>query len=497
MIEKIKEQASAEAINDKFSFVRDVKGLLQKRNENQSDNFVEENLSVTVEIKNKKHTLKDLPFVDFSRRDIEEKLSGLSSETDLYMKEVMKAKADKKSVNYEGVFFADTFSFSSFETYCIENLQGKDGKSTLTDANITKLLSDKLREIYEHFAIFFVFYTRARRDGRKSILQDCRKQLETYVSLFNTLEQMGMPVFQNNADFCHHLQNMATAILMTYDRLSNEQKLRDLMKDCRELCDRHPDQKGYINHYGEVVANFYSSKLESLFAPYDLDELKRLKVDETAIDSSLLKDLHEHDLMYDTEILIALKKVSEIAKDDNTYAKFHLTYGRLLALAGDIGKAKEQFSSAIDKEEEGASRKANVARDEDYLRESITIRAFLDMKQEFLTVRDAQEQIKSEKITNIAYVSIFSTLVGFVTATLSSFSNTPTVASMAVLVSLLSFACGFVISLVLLFVLLVNKKKVNSHKAAYAIVIASLIVTLIAFVMIFTASVCGWGKLCE
>lgn len=493
MSENNKENQNFEVTTEMISFTDHVKNLLKSKDKYQKDIFIENTLSVTVRVDGKDYALEKLPFIDFSKRELEEKLSGLSSEADLYMKEVIKEKAGQKKPLYTEVFFDDSFSSTSLGDYCSQRLVEKGLNST--KENIAEIFSEKLRAIYDHFAIFFVFYTKARRDGRKSILNDCKERLNSYIDLFTFLEGKGMKAFLNNVDFCQHLKNMARAILMTYNRLNSDERLRSLMKDCRELCDRHPDQKGYINHYGEVVANFYSSKLESLFVPYNQDELDRLKVNESAIDATLLKSLHEHDLMYDTEILIALQKVSEIAKDDNTYAKFHLTYGRLLALAGDIGKAKEQFTSAIDKEEEGASRKANVARDEDYLREAITIRAFLDMKQDFLTVRDAQEQIKSEKITNIAYVSIFSTLVGFVTATLSSFSNTPTVSHLAVLVSLLSFACGFVISLVLLFILLVNKKKVSSHRAAYAIVIGALVATLIAFVLIFTASACGWGTL--
>ncbi len=427
---------------------------------------------------------RDYVFVDISNRTCEEELTEVAKKNSIFLSQSAKvSETFLKKMETEIATF-----FQSAE----KNIKNNDKQ------NFTQ-------QLFYSFAYLFVVYTLARRESRKKLLNrytfendnNCSYSVKGKFSstIQDLIETHKYEAFASWNGFFLHMEYMAEAII--------EGPSEELIDKTHALCRDYPSQQGYANHFGELVANFYSLHLEKLFVAYDEDEVKDKKIKFHDVDKSLNKVLFHYKKMIEPRVIFGLKKMhdivlegkgkknsgpNEVTKEEHSYAKFHLNYGRLLALVGKADEARMQIMEAINGIKDSPTRASTLARYEDYLREIVSIRAFLDMKMEFLTVSEAQEQLKSEKITNIAYVSIFSALVGFVTATLSSMAQVSSLTHLALLISLVAFAFGFVISLILLFILLVNRKRVKSNKGAYAIVAMSLSVCLISFVVILVLS---------
>lgn len=340
---------------------------------------------------------------------------------------------------------------------------------------------------------FFLIYTRLRRDRDIVLLYKLlfqgdrgdrseRDEDSELVSAFRKAFKKGYPeegssLRKGAESMLEHLRLMAKAQIYGPSR--------DLIRETGEIAHGF-HQEGFSNHYGEVVADYYSIHLEETIVQEEEGEDKEPLRDKVGREA--MRRLRPYGKRLAPEILDAASLMQDVlsSEDGKKYAKFHLTYGRLLALLGEGGKAGQEIREGIallGRRPEGLS---GLARYESYLREVSGVSSFYQTEFEILALKDAEEQLKNEKITNIAYVSIFSTLVGFVTATVSALSGTVGIDSLALLVTLLALSVSFLIALVLLFILVVNKKGVRRHKVSYAIVILALALSFIGFFLILS-----------
>ena len=340
---------------------------------------------------------------------------------------------------------------------------------------------------------FFLLYTRLRRDRDIILLYDLlfegdRNKVgktdedSALVSSFRAAFKKAYPEGGSYLriaarNMLEHLRLMAKAQIYGPSK--------DLIEATRAIA-KDGGQDGFSNHHGEVVADYYSLHLEDAIVPEGDEEKGKPLPDKSGREA--LRRLRPYGKTLAPEILEAASLMQKVvlSQEGKKYAKFHLTYGRLLALLGegeDAGREIREGIALLGKGTEGLS---SLARYESYLREVTGVSSFYQTEFEILALKDAEEQLKNEKITNIAYVSIFSTLVGFVTATVSALSGIEQIDSLALLVSLLALSVSFLISLVLLFILVVNKKGVRRHKAAYLIIVLALILSFIGFFLILS-----------
>ena len=340
---------------------------------------------------------------------------------------------------------------------------------------------------------FFIFYTRLRRDrdinllykllfngdrGNRSERDNPSELVSSFHEAFKkAYPEEGSSLRKGAENMLEHLRLMAKAQIYGPSK--------ELVQETF-LIARDGRQDGFSNHHGEVVADYYSLHLEDAIVPEgDEDRAKPLS---DKVGREAMKRLRPYGKTLAPEIVEAASLMQKVilSEEGREYAKFHLTYGRLLALLGEGEKAGQEIREGIALLGKGPEGTASLARYENYLREVTGVSSFYQTEFEILALKDAEEQLKNEKITNIAYVSIFSTLVGFVTATVSALSGTGSIDSLALLVTLLALSVSFLIALVLLFILVVNKKGVRRHKASYAIVILALALSFIGFFLVLS-----------
>ena len=220
-------------------------------------------------------------------------------------------------------------------------------------------------------------------------------------------------------------------------------------------------------------------------AAFKIKKRRRIffKKDDNETYVKLKNDNKKYDIKFCDQLQVATKLMEDVVKSSD-YDKFYATLGRLKALTSDYDVSRELINKAISKAPDGDDRKSRVAVYKDYLSEIALIKAYYDTKVELWNVKVTEESIRNEKVTNICYISIFSAIVSFFTASITSFSELSNYKELALTLSLLALSYTFIISIILLFMLLTTNKKFKTNYLSYLLVFVLLLGSFIGFILI-------------
>ena len=318
------------------------------------------------------------------------------------------------------------------------------------------------------FCYVFILYTRLRRDGMY-------EKLSTLIN--RDLYRNELQSKFTNQSLFKHMEYMCEGFTKPLSL--------DLINKCQVLAENNPKQTGFVNHFAGLVAEYYSYHLDDAMAAFKIKKRRRIffKKDDNETYVKLKNDNKKYDIEFCDQLQVATKLMEDVVKSSD-YDKFYATLGRLKALTSDYDVSRELINKAISKAPDGDDRKSRVAVYKDYLSEIALIKAYYDTKVELWNVKVTEESIRNEKVTNICYISIFSAIVSFFTASITSFSELSNYKELALTLSLLALSYTFIISIILLFMLLTTNKKFKTNYLSYLLVFVLLLGSFIGFILI-------------
>ena len=326
----------------------------------------------------------------------------------------------------------NTNEFESSITNIAEKINSNDIKLNNVRQYINNLLTENNKELA--FVIFFIFFTRYRRD-RSNILLDLHDDFINYFS---------------NYEISKHIRILAkystTTSVDSYDTLIHRTE-----KIINTPGSKLTNHCGVINLYAELVCEYYERNLDFKNGTDDKALLNR-----------------------------SLKKIDEIIEIKN-YHKYHLNRGRLLVLLGKHDEGESEILKAINMlDYDMADREGRVRLYEQYLIKSSFIRAY--------NLNDSKyRELDKIKVNNYKMVALMTTLLGFLLGTITIFTQTPRAEDLAILMlaflSLLLVLAGVVL-LGLSIAIKENKKQLYTFDLSL-IGIGTILFIISMFIIIF------------
>ena len=327
------------------------------------------------------------------------------------------------------------------------------------------------------FSLLFVLYTKLRR-GKFYDKTNVLLSSNLYSELKNCEEL-------KNSDLFKHLSLMAS---------SHFDLSMDLVLEAEELYNLNKEHNGIANHFVSLVADYYSLHLDDTIEGIKIRKRKRFKKKENEDkEIDILFDNNstnnkESPFIFRKILLDAEKTANDIVKKE-PYEKFYFNFGRIQMLVGKFEDAEKNINMAISRISNDEERKLRVASYNDYLRDIVSIKAYYNTRLELIKNRLLEEDISNEKIINIGYISIFSAVVSFIAATVTSFSEINDYKSIALTITLMVLAYTCIISIIMFFMLTVSKKNIKTHWISYLISILIFAGSLAGFLSILLLNI--------
>lgn len=284
----------------------------------------------------------------------------------------------KKLITDKFVETVNTNEFETSITNIAQKTNSKDIKIEDVNKTINKLLVENNKELA--FILFFIFFTRYRRDKYKVLIDF----YDDFINYFSDYE------------ISEHIR-----ILAKYSTTTNTNSYDTLIRKTEKIINT-PGSKlakhcGVINLYAELVCEYYERNLDFKNGDEDKALLER-----------------------------SLKKVDEIIEIKN-YHKYRLNKGRLLILLNRCNEGEGEILKAISMLGPDITDRENRVRlYEQYLIKASFIRAY--------NLNDSKyRELEKIKVNNYKMVALMTTLLGFLLGTITIFTQTPRAEDLAIL----------------------------------------------------------------
>lgn len=327
------------------------------------------------------------------------------------------------------------------------------------------------------FSLIFILYTKLRRGKFYD-----KTNVLLISNLYNNLKKSDM---LRDSDLFKHLELMAK---------SHYNLDQNLIKETEQLYYLHRNHYGIANHFVSVVADYYSLHLDDTIVGIKYKKKSKFKKKENSekdteiLFEDKLNKSNEPPFIFRQILLDAEKTANEIVEKE-PYEKFYFNLGRIQMLVGKFDDANKNINTAISLVSNDDERKARVATYNDYLRDIVATKAYYDTRLELIKNRLLEEDISNEKIINVGYISIFSAIVSFIAATVTSFSELSDYRNIALTITLMVLAYSCIISIVMIFMLVASKKGFKSHWLSYLIAMVVFAGTFAGFLSILLLNI--------